>query len=106
VATRVSQSSGLRAGGLALGIGFTLPASLCLALIGTFAKSLAPFNYPVVVFSAPIGWAIFHEVPNWLTGLGIVLVTLGGVLSTYHRRAAPAPVPARPVGAAIFGSRG
>ena len=60
-------------------------------------EQLAPFNYSVVVFSALIGWVIFHEVPNWLTGLGIVLVTLGGVLSTYHRRAAPAPVLAQPV---------
>ena len=66
-------------------------------------EQLAPFNYSVVVFSALIGWAVFREVPNWLTGLGIVLVTLGGVLSTYHRHAMPAPVPAQPVGSAPYG---
>jgi drug/metabolite transporter (DMT)-like permease len=64
-------------------------------------EQLAPFNYAVVVFSALIGRAISHEVPNWLTGLGIVLVTLGGILSTYHRRAASTAVPTHGVGPAV-----
>ena len=63
-------------------------------------EQLAPFNYAVVL-SALIGWAISHDVPNWLTGIGIVLVTLSGNRSTYHRRAASTAVPTHAVGPAI-----
>ncbi|MBV9359069.1 MAG: DMT family transporter [Chloroflexi bacterium] len=58
-----------------VGVGVTMALARILTIRAYAAappEQLAPFNDAVVVFSALIGWAISHEVPNWLTGIGIV----------------------------------
>lgn len=41
---------------------------------------LGPFNYTVVIFSGLIEWAYWKVIPKPIAFLGIVLITLGGVL--------------------------
>jgi drug/metabolite transporter (DMT)-like permease len=66
-------------------IGGCMAASQLLIILAYhYAKPavIAPFNYSVVVFSGVIGWLFWGDVPGWLALAGVVLVTVGGVLST------------------------
>jgi len=77
-----------------LGIAMALAQILTIRAYTTASPAqLAPFNYSVVVFSALIGWAIWREVPNWLTIVGILLVSAGGVVSTVQHGAGPTHPP-------------
>ena len=44
------------------------------------------FQYSSVIFAALIDWLLFTEFPNRTTLLGIVLISVGGVLSIYLER--------------------
>lgn len=65
---------------------------LCLYLIQHAYKyadavKLSPFNYSVIVFSGILDWIIFDHVPGFSSLIGIVLVTLGGILAvTIHEK--------------------
>ena len=70
--------------GYLTGIGVFMAFSqlfIILAYQQSTAERLAPFNYSVVVFSGLIGWLIWHNVPDLVALLGIVLVCVGGILS-------------------------
>jgi drug/metabolite transporter (DMT)-like permease len=43
---------------------------------------IAPFNYSVVVFSGLIGWIIWHDRPDALALIGVLLVSAGGIFTT------------------------
>lgn len=67
------------------GIGILMAASqwsIILAYQHATATSIAPFNYTVVIFAGLIGWVVWKNEPTLLSLLGVVLVTVGGVLST------------------------
>ncbi len=68
-----------------LGIGVFMAASQLLIILAyrhASAGRIAPFNYSVVVFSGLIGWWIWKNTPDLLSLLGVILVTMGGILST------------------------
>jgi drug/metabolite transporter (DMT)-like permease len=68
-----------------LGIGVCQAASQLLIIFAyRYARPgrIAPFNYSVVVFSGLIGWIVWHNRPDALALVGVVLVTAGGVLTT------------------------
>ncbi len=70
---------------LLIGIGVFMAASQLLIILAyrqASAGRIAPFNYSVVVFSGLIGWVIWKNTPDMLSLCGVVLVTLGGILST------------------------
>ena len=46
---------------------------------------LAPFIYISVIFAGVFDWAIFHNIPNSLSLVGVGLVLLGGFLKIYLR---------------------
>jgi drug/metabolite transporter (DMT)-like permease len=67
------------------GIGLTMTASQVFILAAYRHASpgrIASFNYSVVVFSGLIGWVVWKNTPDWLSLVGVLLVTAGGVLST------------------------
>jgi drug/metabolite transporter (DMT)-like permease len=67
------------------GIGLMMAASQVLILQAyrhATASRIAAFNYAVVVFSGLIGWAVWKDAPGWLSLVGVLLVTTGGILST------------------------
>ena len=64
---------------MALAQGLTI-----LAYAQASPERRAPFNYSIVVFSALIGWVVWHETPNLLALVGIILVCVGGILSARH----------------------
>lgn len=41
------------------------------------------FQYSSVIFSAVIGWLFFDEVPNGVSLVGMMLITIGGALAIY-----------------------
>jgi drug/metabolite transporter (DMT)-like permease len=43
---------------------------------------IAPFNYSVVVFSGIIGWIVWHNTPDALAIVGVILVSVGGIFTT------------------------
>jgi drug/metabolite transporter (DMT)-like permease len=43
---------------------------------------IAPFNYSVVIFSGLIGWIVWHDRPDALALVGVLLVSAGGILTT------------------------
>ena len=45
------------------------------------AVKLSPFNYSIVVFTGIFDWILFNHVPELTTIIGIVLVSLGGILA-------------------------
>lgn len=47
------------------------------------------FQYSSVIFSAAIGWLFFHEIPNSLSLVGMVLITVGGALAIYLEQRPP-----------------
>jgi len=68
-----------------IGVGVFMAASQLLIILAyrqASAGRIAPFNYSVVIFSGLIGWVVWKNAPDMLSLLGIILVTLGGVLST------------------------
>ncbi len=68
-----------------LGIGVFMAASQLLIILAyrhASAGRIAPFNYSVVVFSGLIGWWLWKNTPDMLSLLGVILVTMGGILST------------------------
>jgi drug/metabolite transporter (DMT)-like permease len=70
-----------------LGVGVSMAISQLLLILAYQQASpsrLSPFNYSVVVFSGLIGWIIWDHVPNLLSLSGILLVCLGGILSTFQ----------------------
>ena len=54
---------------------------IILAYQHATASQIAPFNYSVVIFSGLIGWLVWHNTLGWVSGLGILLVCAGGILS-------------------------
>jgi drug/metabolite transporter (DMT)-like permease len=68
-----------------VGIGIFMAASQLLIILAyrqASAGRIAPFNYSVVVFSGLIGWLVWKNTPDMLSLIGVVLVTVGGILST------------------------
>lgn len=55
---------------------------IILAYQHASAGRIAPFNYSVVVFSGLIGWLVWKNTPDILSLAGVILVTMGGILST------------------------
>ena len=45
------------------------------------AAQAGPFLYAIVVFAGIFGWALWEEVPGWLSFAGTLLVVLAGVLT-------------------------
>lgn len=67
------------------GIGLMMTASQILIIAAYHRASpgrIASFNYSVVVFSGLIGWVVWKNTPKWLSLVGVLLVTAGGILST------------------------
>ena len=55
------------------------------------AAQVGPFTYTVVIFSAVLGWAVWGEVPGWLSAAGAALVILAGMLAIKERGAKAGP---------------
>ncbi len=67
------------------GVGIFMAAAQLLIILAyrqASAGRIAPFNYSVVVFSGLIGWLVWKNAPDMLSLVGILLVTLGGIVST------------------------
>lgn len=74
-------------------IGVLMTAAQVLFLLAyhhATASQIAPFNYSVVVFSGLFGWVLWKDVPGWTSLVGVLLVSLGGILAT-HQKGASAP---------------
>ncbi|HEY7804794.1 MAG TPA: DMT family transporter [Orrella sp.] len=67
---------------------FALVGHLLMANAYRFASAavLAPFTYFQIVFSAIVGFFAFSHVPNWWAGIGIGLVTAGGLMFVVRLR--------------------
>jgi drug/metabolite transporter (DMT)-like permease len=68
-----------------MGIGVCQAASQLLIILAyRYAKAdrIAPFNYSVVVFSGLIGWIVWHNRPDALALVGVLLVSAGGIFTT------------------------
>jgi drug/metabolite transporter (DMT)-like permease len=68
-----------------IGIGLCQAGSQLLIILAyRYAKPgrIAPFNYSVVVFSGLIGWIFWHNRPDALALVGVLLVSAGGILTT------------------------
>jgi hypothetical protein len=66
------------------GIGLCQAASQLLIILAyRHAKPgrIAPFNYSVVVFSGLIGWMVWHNLPDVLALVGVLLVSAGGIFT-------------------------
>jgi hypothetical protein len=59
-------------------------AQLLIIFAYRYAKPgrIAPFNYSVVVFSGLIGWIVWHNRPDALALVGVLLVSAGGIFTT------------------------
>jgi len=60
------------------------------------AAQVGPFLYAIVVFAALFGWAIWKEIPDWLSFAGTLLVVLAGILTIRlggRKAALPAELP-------------
>jgi drug/metabolite transporter (DMT)-like permease len=51
------------------------------------ASQLGPFVYSAVIYAILLDWAIYGQVPHWLSWLGIALVCAGGVWTIRASRA-------------------
>lgn len=49
-------------------------------------SSLTPFLYFSLIFSAALDWAIFHNLPNWISVIGAMLVISGGLVQVYKKK--------------------
>jgi drug/metabolite transporter (DMT)-like permease len=70
--------------GYLLGVGVFMAAAQLLIILAyqhATASQIAPFNYSVVIFSGLIGWVVWQNALGWVSGIGIVLVCVGGILS-------------------------
>jgi drug/metabolite transporter (DMT)-like permease len=70
-----------------LGVGLAMALAQFLIILAyrhANASRLAPLNYSVVIFSGLIGWILWDQVPDMISLLGVVLVTLGGILSARY----------------------
>jgi drug/metabolite transporter (DMT)-like permease len=70
--------------GLLLGVGVFMAVAQLLIILAyqhATASQIAPFNYSVVIFSGLIGWAVWQEPLGWISGVGILMVCVGGILS-------------------------
>lgn len=56
------------------------------------------FQYSSVIFSAVIGWLFFDEIPNGVSLIGMVLITLGGALAIYLEQKPQAEFTEEPTG--------
>ncbi|HEX4022882.1 MAG TPA: DMT family transporter [Acidobacteriaceae bacterium] len=68
-----------------IGIGVFMAAAQLLIILAyrhASAGRIAPFNYSVVVFSGLIGWLVWKNTPDFLSLCGVILVSVGGILST------------------------
>ena len=66
------------------GIGLCLLASQVFLIVAyryASAVTLAPIIYSVIVFTALINWAVWHQVPSFMEVGGMALVILGGVIA-------------------------
>ena len=66
-----------------LGVGGFYAATQYLIILAyqhASAAEISPFNYTVVVFSGLLGWIFFHDVPDWISVLGTLLICAGGIL--------------------------
>jgi drug/metabolite transporter (DMT)-like permease len=60
------------------------------------AAQVGPFLYAIVVFAGLFGWAIWQEIPDWLSFTGTLLVVLAGILTIRlggRKTAPPAELP-------------
>jgi len=59
-------------------------AQLLIIFAYHYAKPgrIAPFNYSVVVISGLIGWIVWHNRPDALALVGVLLVSAGGIFTT------------------------
>ena len=53
---------------------------------------VGPFTYGSVVFSTVIGWIVWDEALDLLTGMGACLICLAGILATFKTKTQPGPV--------------
>lgn len=69
---------------------FTLAIGLFLMLTQFFLATayrlenptvLGPFNYSIVVFTGILGWIFWNELPTIMGAIGLILISLGGMLS-------------------------
>ena len=70
--------------GLLVGVGVFMAVAQLLIILAyqhATASQIAPFNYSVVIFSGLIGWIVWHTTLDWISGVGIALVCVGGILS-------------------------
>jgi drug/metabolite transporter (DMT)-like permease len=70
--------------GYLVGVGVFMALAQLLIILAyqhATASQIAPFNYSVVIFSGLIGWLVWHTTLGWVSGLGILLVCAGGILS-------------------------
>jgi len=67
---------------------FALIGHLMMANSYRFATAavLAPFTYFQIVFSAVIGFLVFKHIPDMWSGIGIFLVTAGGLIFVFRLR--------------------
>jgi drug/metabolite transporter (DMT)-like permease len=60
------------------------------------AAAMAPIDYTRLVFAILIGFALFHEIPNWITMLGALIVIASTLVITLRElRSETKPAPAR-----------
>jgi drug/metabolite transporter (DMT)-like permease len=70
--------------GYLIGVGVFMAVAQLLIILAyqhATASQIAPFNYSVVIFSGLIGWIVWHNTLDWISGVGILLVCAGGILS-------------------------
>jgi drug/metabolite transporter (DMT)-like permease len=61
------------------------------------AAQVGPFLYAIVVFAGLFGWALWSEIPDWLSLVGTLLVVTSGVVAIRmggRKTAPPAEAPA------------
>jgi drug/metabolite transporter (DMT)-like permease len=49
------------------------------------ASFLSPLSYSIIIFTALIGWFLFHTPPQWTTWLGVLFIVGGGTISYFLR---------------------
>lgn len=82
-----------------IGVGFWAAAShMCMtvALQHAPASVLAPIHYLEIVAAVALGYLVFGDFPNWMTGAGIVVICSAGLYVIARERAAarsPATLP-------------
>jgi drug/metabolite transporter (DMT)-like permease len=72
---------------LLIGIGVAMAASQLLIILAykhATAARIAPFNYTVVIFSGIFGWIVWKNDPSPISLLGILLISVGGIISTKY----------------------